>query len=99
MGCRPRVGTSVAENANRTSGAAVGNRVQGITALIWTAKPILTSRSLMKGVRNSSRGQSGGFNVTPVTPIFIKVLQKVLHEKVSKINGFRHFVTPVTPIF
>ncbi len=43
--------------------------------------------------------QNGGLNVTPVTPIFIKVLQKVLHEKVSKIKGFRHFVTPVTPIF
>ena len=48
---------------------------------------------------NLSRGRSGGFNVTPVTPFFVKVLQKVLHEKVSKINGFRHFVTPVTPIF
>ncbi len=43
--------------------------------------------------------QSGGLNVTPVTPFFIKVLQKVLHEKSSKIKGFRHFVTPVTPIF
>ena len=99
MGCPPRAGTSVAENANRTSGAAVWIRAQGITALIWTAKPILASRSLMTGAWNSSRGQSGGFNATPVTPIFIKVLQKVLHEKVSKINGFWHFVTPVTPIF
>ena len=43
--------------------------------------------------------QSDGLNVTPVTPIFIKVLQKVLRKKSSKIKGFRHFVTPVTPIF
>lgn len=43
--------------------------------------------------------QNGGLNVTPVTPIFIKVLQKVLRKKSSRIKGFRHFVTPVTPIF
>lgn len=71
MGCRPRDGTSVAENANRTSGAAVGSMAQGITALIWTAKPILTSRSLMTGAWNSSRGQSGGFSYTSYT-YFVK---------------------------
>ena len=71
MGCLPRAGTSVAENANRTSGAAVGSRAQGITALIWTAKPVLTLRSLMTGVWNSSQGQSGGFSYTSYT-YFVK---------------------------
>ena len=71
MGCPPRAGTSVAENANRTSGAAMGSRAQGITALIWTAKPILASRSLMTGAWNSSRGQSGGFSYTSYT-YFVK---------------------------
>ncbi len=80
MGCRPKAGTSVAENANRTSGVVQGSRAQGITALIWTAKPILTSRSLMTGAWNSSQGQSGGFNVTPVTPIF-----KYKYKKICKI--------------
>lgn len=81
MGCPPRAGTSVAENANRTSGAAVGIRAQGITALIWTAKPILTSRSLMTGAWNSNRGQSGGFNVAPVAPFSCKVLQRCYTRK------------------
>lgn len=56
-------------------------------------------KTVMENMYKVQFRQNGGLNVTPVTPIFIKVLQKVLRKKSSRIKDFRHFVTPVTPIF